>query len=310
MLKRTLYFGNPAYLYLKDLQLKIDLNDGTPIRSVPMEDIGVVVLDHYGLKISQPAVVSLLEHKAVVIFCDNAHLPTGIMLPMEGNHLMQKRLQTQVNASEPLKKQLWQQTIKAKIANQAAHLASYGHNVIAFEKLRDAVRSGDTDNIEAQAANKYWGILFESEQNFRRRPEGAFPNPMLNYAYALLRATMARAIVGAGLLPYLGIFHKSQYNAFPLADDLMEPYRPWADALVYRLYQQLQENEPTLEELSPALKAKLLQLLTHDCKIEGENSLIWTAMQRTAFSLVKCFAKESKKLVYPDFNPATYYSFK
>lgn len=320
MIKRSLYFGNASYLSLTNAQLvlrlpEVEKNDTVPenfkkeaAATIPVEDIGIVVLDHKQITITQALMEALLENNTALITCDSTHHPTGLMLPLCGNTIQNERFRAQLDATEPLKKQLWAQTISQKIKNQAAMFGSKGIENNYFVPLYRNVKSGDSDNCEATAAAYYWGKFFSklslagSEplaglNNFRRFREGLPPNNYLNYGYALLRATMARSIVGAGLLPTLGIFHHNRYNAYCLADDLMEPYRPYVDKVVYSII----EEKGIQEDIPKEIKALLLKIPAMDILIDGEKSPLMNATQRTAVSLVKCFNGEQRKLLYPDF---------
>ncbi len=299
MIKRTLYFGNPAYLKLKDRQLNIESTVDGEIRnnSVPVEDIGMVIIDHQQITLSSGLIQALQENNVALITCDYRHMPQSLLLPIEGHSTQQERYEAQLDASEPLKKQLWQQTVTQKIKNQAALLESLLIRADYLLPLHRNVKSGDSDNCEATAAVFYWQNMFKHLGNFVRYREGPPPNNYLNYGYAILRGTMARSIVAAGLLPTLGIFHRNRYNAFCLADDLMEPYRPYVDEVVYRM---VNEFGP-LEEMKKEHKAVLLKIPAMDVTIEGEKSPLMVATQRTAVSLVKCYMGEQRKLVYPEF---------
>lgn len=312
MIKRTLYFGNPAYLstHLEQLVVRlpeVEKNDTLPDQfkkeaqaTIPIEDIGVVVLDHQRITISQALLSKLLANNAAVITCNETHLPTGLLLNLDGHTLQTQRFKAQLEASEPLKKQLWQQTIRAKIKNQAIALSVAGRPIQHMLHWAEAVKSGDTENHEGRAAAWYWKNIFSDllpqAESFIRDPAGEPPNNLLNYAYALIRATAARALTGSGLLPTLGIFHRNQYNAYCLADDIMEPYRPYADLLVRNLMKEQQEFAP---ELTPTIKKKLLALPALDVQLEGETSPLMIAMQRTSASLARCFLGESRKIAYP-----------
>src|SRR5690606_1517265 len=234
MIKRTLMFSNPAYLSHKDKQLVISFpeNDRNN-RTVPIEDIGVVVLENQQITISHGCIAALLQNNVAVVSCDSSHMPTGLILPLDGGHTQSERFRYQIEASVPLKKQLWQQTIQQKILNQANVLKSKGilsDNMFRWSK---SVRSGDPDNYEGRAAAYYWQNIFAEFTTFNRHRAGEPPNNLLNYGYAILRAIVARSLVSSGLLPTLGIFHRNKYNAYCLADDIMEPYRPFVDKLVY-----------------------------------------------------------------------------
>lgn len=305
MIKRTLYFGNAAYLKVKDEQLVIEIptqrnNDevvSEGSKAVPIEDIGVVILDSPQITITQTALSKLLANNAAVITCNEKHIPAGLLLPLEGNTLQSERFKSQIEASLPLKKQLWQQTVQAKIANQTAVLRSQGIDDEPMRYWERSVRSGDPDNYEGRAAAYYWKNIFESVSigGFVRGRFEDEPNNLLNYGYAVLRAVIARSLVGTGLLPTLGIHHHNRYNAFCLADDIMEPYRPYVDGLVL----DIASNTADLSEVTREIKAKLLTIPALDVVIDGKGSPLMVAAQRTAASLNDCFEGTSRKILYP-----------
>ncbi len=303
MIKRTLYFGNPAYLKTKDEQLIIllptEIVGGQPLpeetRTVPIEDIGVLIIDHQQITITQALITKLLANNVALITCDNTHHPTGLLLNLDGHTLQSAKFQAQVEASVPLKKQLWQQTVAAKINNQAAMLESIRIPAKNLRNWAAEVKSGDSDNHEAIAAAYYWKNIFPDFLEFKRYREGPPPNNLLNYGYAILRAVVARSIVASGLLPTLGIFHKNQYNAYCLADDMMEPYRPFVDKLVVNI---VNLNGKFLE-LTPAMKKDLLNLPAIDVIINEEKSPLMVAVQKTTASLAKCFEGKQRKILYP-----------
>ena len=308
MIKRTLCFTNPAYLSLKNSQLVIKLpevetNSSLPesfraetIKTIPIEDIGVVVLDNKRITITQGVLEALLENNCAVITCNESHLPIGMHLPLVGNTTQTERMRFQIEASLPLKKQLWQQTISAKIQNQAAVLKQMrGTEVRNMLKWASEVKSGDSENLEARAAVYYWQNAFPMIENFTRSREGVSPNNLLNYGYAILRAIVARALVSSGLLTTLGIHHRNKYNAYCLAADIMEPYRPYVDRLVMQLY----DKYPNCEELTKELKAELLQIPVLDVVISGKKSPLMIAVSTTTSSLQKCYSGELRKIVYP-----------
>lgn len=311
MIKKTLYFGNPAYLSLKNAQLVIKLpevekNDTLPDSfkaqtqiTKPIEDIGVVVLDNQRITITTGAIEALLENNCAIITCDHRSMPTGLMLPLSGNTTQSERFQDQINASLPLKKQLWQQTIQAKISNQASVLSSCrGAEVGCMRAWAKDVRSGDPDNYEGRAAAYYWRCMFgEHVQGFTRDREGVPPNNALNYGYAILRAIVARALVSSGMLPTLGIHHHNRYNAYCLADDIMEPYRPYVDEFVFQIIDRL--GMPP-EELTKVWKAELLLIPTLDVVISGKKSPLMVGATQTTASLYKCFSGEIRKVAYPE----------
>lgn len=308
MIKRTLCFTNPAYLSLKNNQLVIKLpevetNTSLPedfkseaTKTIPIEDIGIVVLDNKRITITQGVMEALLENNAAVITCNESHLPIGMHLPLVGNTTQTERMRYQIEASLPLKKQLWQQTISAKIQNQAAVLKQMrGTEVRNMLKWASEVKSGDSENLEARAAVYYWQNAFPMIENFTRSREGVSPNNLLNYGYAILRAIVARALVSSGLLTTLGIHHRNKYNPFCLADDVMEPYRPYVDKLVMQLY----DKYPDCEELTKELKAELLSIPVLDVVINGKRSPLMIAVSTTTSSLQKCYAGEIRKIIYP-----------
>ena len=304
MIKRTLYFGNPAYLRKQNEQLVITLpENGSELTekerstTIPIEDIGIVVLDHAQITISQSLISKLLENNVALITCNQTHHPTGMLLNLDGNTLQAERFADQINASLPLKKQLWSQTVEQKIKNQAAVLKQFGTgDYEVLIQMAKNVRSGDPENFEGRAAAYYWKHVFGEESCFTRGREGDPPNHLLNYGYAILRATTARSLVGSGLMPTLGIHHRNKYNAYCLADDIMEPYRPMVDEVVCNI---LKQHSDIPDELNKELKAELLKIPALDVTIDKEKSPLMVAMQRTTSSLNKCFAGESHRILYP-----------
>ena len=293
MIKRVLCFENPARLSLKLAQLVVELQDVT--RTVPIEDIGVVILDHKQITITHALIDALLANNCAIVTSNDKHLPVGLMLALDGNTLQSERFQEQINASEPLKKQMWQQTVIAKILGQAHILAGQGverGNMFSWAK---DVRSGDVDNMEARAAAYYWRTVF-GDLDFIREPGGMPPNNLLNYGYSIVRAMMARALVGAGLLPTLGIHHHSRYDAYCLADDIMEPYRPFVDRVVLSMWQK----GGVTSDISSEQKRELLSITTMDVSISGHRSPMMLAIQTTAQSVQKCYSGEARKIIYPD----------
>lgn len=309
MIKKTLYFGNPAYLSLRNGQLVIklpevesdsDMPDALKCQAEitkPIEDIGVVVLDHRRITLTTGVLEALLENSCAVITCDRQSMPVGLLLPLCGHATQNERFRKQLDASLPLKKQLWQQTIKAKINNQASVLSCCtGMEVKCMRVWADGVKSGDPDNLEARAAAYYWKNLFPQVVGFVRSRGGDPPNHLLNYGYAILRAIVARSLVISGLLPTLGIHHHNRYNAYCLADDIMEPYRPYVDELVCQLIAEFGVSA----ELSRDLKARLLSIPTLDVFIEGKRSPLMVAVGQTTASLYKCFNGELRRIAYPE----------
>ena len=292
MIKRTIYIGNPSYLKLKDFQMKIEDATTKELKgSVAVEDLGFLVLDHYQITISHQLIVALQQNNVAIISCDESHLPLGLMLPMHGHVEHSERLKYQINCSEPLRKQLWKQTVEAKIYQQKEVLRK---NKLPFEAMvgyMNEVKSGDSTNMEGIAAQHYWKYLFD---DFIRDRKGDAPNNFLNFGYAILRSMVARALVSSGLNPTIGIFHKNKYNAYCLADDIMEPYRPYVDLLVL---DWLQQTDSYI--LDKKAKAHLLQIATFDVYINGLQRPLITALSNTTSSLCKCFMGESRVIHYP-----------
>ena len=308
MIKRTLYFGNSAYISVKLSQLEIRLPEveksrslpdsfkSATVKSIPIEDIGVVILDNKQITITHGALGALLENNVSVITCDDHRMPVGLMLPLAGNTTQSERFRHQIEASLPLKKQLWQQTIQAKILNQSTVLLHRRGiecgNMSAWVKQ---VRSGDSDKLEARAAAFYWQNLFGNIKSFNRDREGVPPNNLLNYGYAILRAVVARSLVGSGLIPTLGIHHHNRYNAYCLADDIMEPYRPYVDKLVAEIV----DSGANISELTTDIKSKLLSIPVLDVVINGRRSPLMVGVGQTTASLYKCYSGEIRKIAYP-----------
>ena len=308
MIKKTLYFGNPAYLSLRDAQLVIKLpevvrNNTLPEHfkqkaeiTKPIEDLGVVVLDNKQIIVTSGVLEALLENNCAVITCDSKSMPVGLMLPLYGNTTQNERFRHQLDASLPLKKQLWQQTVKVKIENQSAVLKKcMGEEIRCMKVWASDVKSGDSENMEARAAAYYWKNLFPID-GFTRGRDGVPPNNLLNYGYAILRAVVARGLVSSGLLPTLGIHHHNRYNAYCLADDIMEPYRPYVDELVF----QIVTSGIDYEVLTKEIKGRLLTIPTLEVVISGKRSPLMVAVGQTTASLYKCFSGELRKISYPE----------
>lgn len=313
MIKKTLYFGNPAYLSLRLQQMVIklpevekqkDLPDVIRQESVvtrPIEDIGIVVLDNKQITVTQGLLEALLENNCAVVTCDSHRMPVGLMLPLCGNNVQSERFREQILASQPLRKQLWQQTVKAKIDNQARILSICSQvEVGCMSRWSNDVKSGDSDNLEARAAAYYWKKIFSGVSglaDFTRDREGIPPNNLLNYGYAILRAVVARALVSSGMLPTFGIHHHNRYNAYCLADDIMEPYRPYVDELVFGIVQECGADSL---ELTKDIKARLLTIPTLDVVISGKRSPLMVGVTQTTASLYKCFSGELRRIAYPE----------
>jgi len=311
MIKNTLYFENPAYLSLKNKQLvvkipEVEKNDALPhsfkessVKTIPVEDIGIVILDNKQITITHGLIEALLTNNCALITCNSSRMPVGLHLPLDGNTVQSERFQAQIETSLPLKKQLWQQTVQAKITNQA-YILNSARGAIVKNMLAWAnnVKSGDSDNLEGRAAVYYWDNLFPEIEGFRRGREGISPNNLLNYGYAILRAVIARSLVASGLLPTLGIHHHNRYNAYCLADDIMEPYRPFVDKLVVGII----DSGDNMLDLSKDNKVKLLQIPVLDVIINGQRSPLMIAALQTTASLAKCYLGEIRKILYPSFS--------
>lgn len=294
MIKRTLYFGNPCYLKKKQDQLVIEYKE-LENKSVPIEDIGMIVLDDQQITISTALIMALMENNAAVLTNNWQHLPEGLLLPMSEHHAFTEKVRYQFEASEPLRKNLWQQTVKAKIKNQAELLKIQGISVDNMIRWADSVRSGDTANYEARAAAYYWNNLFVENESFRRGRYGDPPNNLLNYGYAILRGVIARSLVASGMMTFYGIHHKNKYNPYCLADDIMEPYRPYVDMIVLEILNE----EVDYSELTPDLKRRLLKIPAMDVKIDEQKSPLMVGAQRTTASLMQCFEGVTRKIIYP-----------
>jgi CRISPR-associated protein Cas1 len=344
MIKRTLYFGNPAYLKMRNAQLVVHLPEVVKNNDLPesfkkeaqatiaIEDIGVVLLDHKQITITHGLLEALLANNVAVITCDSSRMPVGLLLPLSGNSVQSERFQAQIDATVPLRKQLWQQTVQAKISNQAYVLDNCRGAVVKNMRVWvNDVKSGDSDNLEARAAAYYWKNVFPQIPDFKRGREGVPPNNLLNYGYAILRAVVARSLVGSGLLPTLGIHHHNRYNAYCLADDIMEPYRPFVDKMVIEIVDDIVKQNPiaideinnrqadytiaaapeingyeeqskiSAFDLTKDIKAKLLNIPVLDVMINNQRSPLMVAVSQTTASLAKCYMGETRKIAYPEF---------
>lgn len=295
MLKRTLLFSNPYHLSTRNLQLQIAEKESGTVKTVPIEDIGYIIFEHPHITFTQSVMQLLAENNTAVIFCDQKFHPSSMLFHLDTHYTQTEKFKFQVNASEPLKNQLWQQTIKHKITNQAELLKRLKKNDEPLRYKANQVKSGDSTNQEAQAARAYWSELFEPP--FTRERFGDAPNPALNYGYTILRAATARALSGTGLLSTLGIHHRNKYNSFCLADDIMEPYRPFVDEMVYNM----QKMGLNCLDLGKVEKSELLSILTIDVQINDMVSPLMVALSKTCQSLALCFEGELRKINYPSF---------
>lgn len=292
MLKRTLVFSNPMSLSLKNCQLVLAFKDDPDNKmTIPIEDIGVVIIENQQVSITVPLMNALIEGNVQVVVCNDRGMPSAMLQSLESNNLQGENLRNQMNAGEVMKKQLWKQIVEAKIRNQAALLNKVGQEGDILKQYYRNVKSGDSDNREGIAARVYFSELF-GESFIRDRTLPGI-NALLNYGYTILRAATARALVFSGLLPAIGIFHHNRSNAFPLADDIMEPYRPYVDEIVYALSMQGKM------ELTKDVKADLIQVLYADTQFSKVIRPLSVGLTFTSSSLSKCFAKEQTRLSLP-----------
>jgi CRISPR-associated protein Cas1 len=296
MIKRTLFFAQPCRLSVKDRQLIATYPESGETKSAPVEDLGFVVIENQQISISMPLLTELTNNNVAVVFCNASHYPSSMLLNLDGHNIQQELFSYQIAASEPLKKNLWKQTVEAKISNQAGVFRRLSKDYRKVLYFADKVKSGDPENAEGSAARVYWPLLFGEQ--FTREQHGDPPNNLLNYGYAIIRAAVARALAGSGLLATLGIHHHNKYNAFCLADDIMEPYRPYVDLLVYEIY----SSGISIAELTSELKLKLLEVLTTDVQLGKQTRPLMIGLSSTTASLAKCFAGEAKKINYPLIN--------
>ncbi len=297
MIKKTLYFGNPVYLSKQVNQVRISFPEKTGKQEItrPIEDAGILMLDNPQITITHALIAALLENNSLIISCDDKHMPKAFMLPFDSHHTYSEHLKAQLEASEPLKKQLWQQSVKQKIANQAAllHRAEIETNNMLYWQSK--VRSGDPDNYEGRAAAYYWKNWLDD--GFVRGRYEDEPNNLLNYGYAILRAIVARSLVSSGLHTAMGIHHRNKYNPHCLADDIMEPYRPYVDELVLEVLDEFDIAQ--IEALTPDVKRALLVIPTINVVIDGQHSPLMVAMSRTTASLMECYKGNRRKILYP-----------
>lgn len=292
MLKRALFFSTPYCLSLRNGQMLIHTKEAPDMqRSVPIEDIGFVILEHQQTTLTLPLLNALSDNNVAVIFCGDDRMPNAMLMNLDSNKTQGESCRAQVEASEPLKKGIWKQVVEAKIRNQAALLRKLGKDGDKLKPYYMHVKSGDADNREGIAAKIYWSELFGRE--FVRMREGQEPNNLLNYGYTILRAAVARSLMGSGLLPAFGIFHRNRYNAFPLADDVMEPYRPYVDELVHRLH------TAGKSQLTKEVKGELLHILFTDTRFDKVLRPLDVGLTFTSASLARCFAGIQKKILYP-----------
>jgi len=298
MIKRTIAITTPCHLSLKlgQMLVRSKLIEGDAGKTVPIEDMGLLLMEHEQVTVTQGLLAKLLEHNVAVVNCDEKHHPAGMLLNFHGHSTQTETFIAQAEAPKPLKKQLWQQVVKAKISNQAAVLEAMGQDGGRLHKLAQEVRSGDTDNREGAAAVYYWPRVFKRIPDFLRDPQGHYPNNLLNYGYSILRATVARALAGSGLHPTLGLFHRNRYNAYCLADDLMEPYRPLVDQVIAGI---VQDRPLDRTELDQEDKITLLRTPTLDVNMDGKMRPLMVAVSETTASLARAFLGSGTALALP-----------
>lgn len=292
MIKRVVDISEPSYLHLAHRQLIIE-QKGQEVGQIPVEDLGVLILQNPAIVATQALLLACQQNNVAVVLCDERHLPYSVLLPLtEANSLHSKIIREQVAATLPTRKRLWQQIVRQKIASQAIVLKRLNKNAVALERLAAQVKSGDGDNLEAQAAQKYWRLLFGEQ--FRRDSDAAGINSLLNYGYSIMRALVARAIVASGLHPALGVNHSNQYDGLCLADDLMEPFRPWIDYQVYRLAEE--SSDLTVDKRS---KVALLNLLSEPVVLGKQTLPLMVACHYLLADFKRAYADSSAKLEYP-----------
>ncbi len=300
MSDRVVEIANPAFLSVKDRQLVI-ARDGEVVGSLPLEDLGVLILDGHGIAHTHELLAECASRNIALVVCDSKHLPCGMLLPFEANTLAGKTVREQALCSEPAKKQLWKQIVQAKLRAQATALETERRRdrdaqtaAKDIRRFAEQVRSGDPDNLEGVAAAAYFAALFAPP--FVRDRELPGINALLNYGYAVLRAMTARALVGTGLHPALAAHHKSQYNAFALADDAMEPLRPAVDRLVLKI-----ERDGEVEDaLTPSLKRRLLEITVFPVRFAGKSMPIQTALPLYAASIKRVLCAEGRRVTIPE----------
>lgn len=293
MIKRTVDISEAAYLHLRHQQLLID-KQGETVGQVAIEDLGVLILQHPAIVLTQQLIIACQKARVVIVFCDDKHLPYSVILPIAESHTLHtKILRQQVEITEPIRKRLWKQIVEQKIMQQAKTLCLLNIDATKLNRIATQVKTGDTGNSEAIAAQHYWTLLFG--KSFKRDVDMEGINALLNYGYAIVRAMIARSICGAGLHPTLGLFHKNQYNALCLADDIMEPFRPWVDHCVYKLSEQKSVLNVDREN-----KQYLLALLNESVIYKGKTMSFMIATQYLMADLKRCYSKEQKHLRYPE----------
>ena len=296
MIRRTVEFSTfGTRLSVAHRQLVVERPD-MPKTTLPIEDLGVVIVDDVRATYTQSVFLELLEAGATVMVTGRDHLPAGMMLPLDAHHVQTERHRAQVETSLPVRKRAWQAIVRAKILQQATVLSHFTGDHGGLAPMARRVRSGDPDNLEAQAAQRYWPRLFGPAFRRQRGAEGV--NALLNYGYAVIRAAVARAVVAAGLIPSLGVHHRHRANPFCLADDLLEPYRPYVDWRVRQLASENGECVPDLAER--ATRAELLSLLNETILVGGRREPLLLAFHTSAASLSRALTGGDRSLSLPE----------
>ena len=294
MIKQTLFFTTPVSLSLKYNQIEIRYKDVEEVITRPIEDVGVVIVENQMVHFTVPLLNALADNNVAVIFCNVQCMPNTMLMPLESNTIQQEVYRFQIEASLPTKKRIWKDIIEYKIRNQAALLDLLGRDGKVLKPYYMNVLSGDSGNREGLAAKIYWQEMYGRQ--FNRNRNGEEPNSLLNYGYAILRAAVARALLGSGLFPAFGLFHRNRYNAFPLADDIMEPYRPFVDYAVYQIFECLPEAY-----LNKEIKQSLVRVLFTDVKMKDQIRPLQVALSMTTASLVRALKDKKGSIIYPSF---------
>ncbi len=294
MIKQTLFFTTPVSLSLKYNQIEIRYKDVEEVITRPIEDVGVIIVENQMVHFTIPLLNALADNNVAVIFCNAQCMPNTMLMPLESNAIQQEVYRFQVEASLPTKKRIWKDIIEYKIRNQAALLDMLGRDGKVLKPYYMNVLSGDSDNREGLAAKIYWQQMYG--RRFNRNRNGEDPNSLLNYGYAILRAAVARALLGSGLFPAFGLFHRNRYNAFPLADDVMEPYRPFIDYAVYQIFGY--SSEACLDKEA---KQSLVRVLFTDVKMKDQIRPLQVALSMTTASLVRALKDKKESIIYPSF---------
>ena len=297
MIAKTLCFSSMGKLSLRYEQLVWTADSGEK-RTIPIEDIGFVILESEKVELTSAALQFLSENNVAVVVCDKTHTPSAQLLPYVANTTASESIEAQLAATDAVRGRIWRMIVRQKIRNQAALLERLGaKGAKRLLSLAEEVKNGDPANCEAQAARIYFQVL--GPDGFVRDRNGVWPNAPLNYGYAILRAATARALVGSGLVCFHGVHHHNRYNAFALADDMMEPYRPFVDQYVLGKVKPF--DEPS-DELTKEMRARLLQMLTCDVNLGDVRRPLMVALSFTTASLVRYYMKKSDELALPEFS--------